>query len=285
VGIGRIIDISSNQHPNNAPINWNQVAGAGVTAAFIKATEGTGYVNPFFQSDMLAAQKAGLLVCGYHFASMGDPVAEAQKFRKVAWRWARMLDYETNTNVAWARTFLQTLGLPADQVITYGSADSLKDFYGQLPSMAFPAAYGQAYPGWGVCWQFTSSATIPGIVGNVDEDQWHGSETQYDLLFQVNAPPGPIVTTPGGRMLAPTPTGSGYWTVNPQGAVITHGDAQYLGGPNTSEVDGKWGGPPVLVAGRAVVSITSHPSQQGYWIEDNIGDVYAYGAARYLPPN
>ncbi len=59
--------------------------------------------------------------------------------------------------------------------------------------MAFPAAYGQNYPGWGVCWQFTDASTIAGIVGNVDEDSWHGTETQYDALFQLTvSPPEPI---------------------------------------------------------------------------------------------
>lgn len=198
--IGRIIDISSNNH-DGGPINWTEVAGAGVTAVFIKATKGTDYVNPYFQPDMLAAQKVGLAVCAYHFAGMGDPVAEAQFFRKIASRFARMLDYETNTNVAWARTFLQTLELPASEVITYGSLDTLKDFYAQLPSMAFPAAYDQAWPGWGVCWQFTSSAQIPGIVGQCDEDSWHGDETQYETLFQLNVEPPDI----GGFMAITAP--------------------------------------------------------------------------------
>lgn len=187
--IGRIIDVSSNDHPNNAPINWLEVAKAGVTACFVKATEGTHYNNPYFQSDMLGAQKAGIAVCAYHFASMGDPVAEANYFKGYAAKYARVLDYETNTNVNWARTFLQTLAWPIDDCMTYGSTSTLKDFYQQLPSMAWPAAYGQNYPGWGACWQFTDNATIPGIQSPVDENQWHGSELQYETLFQLVFPP------------------------------------------------------------------------------------------------
>jgi hypothetical protein len=191
--IGRLIDVSSNNHPNGAPIDWLAVAKAGVTAAFIKATDGTGYINPYFQPDIVDAQAAGLAVCAYHFAEMGDPRAEAIRFRQIAWRFARMLDYETNTDVAWARTFLQTLELPPGECITYGSASSLAGIYQQLPSLAFPAAYGQGYPGWGACWQWTDKASIPGIVGDVDEDSWHGTESQYDALFQLNiAPPQPI---------------------------------------------------------------------------------------------
>lgn len=191
MAIGRLLDISSNNHPNGAAIDWGQVAQAGVTAAFIKATEGVGYVNPYFQADMLEAAHAKIATCAYHFAGMGNPVEEAQKFMQTASRFARMLDYETNTDANWARTFLQTLGWGRDECITYGSASTLKDFYGQLPSMAFPAAYGQFYPGWGVCWQFTDNASIPGIQGPVDESRWYGNESQYDSLFQINVPPEP----------------------------------------------------------------------------------------------
>jgi hypothetical protein len=289
VTIGRLIDVSSAQHGDlspgqGPPINWAAVAGAGVTAAFIKTTEGTTYVNPWYAIDVAGATKAGILTLGYHFARMGDPVAEAQFFKFHAGSRARVLDYETNTNVPWARTFLAELGLPPGELLTYGSLDPLGSFYAQLPSMAWIAAYGQGWPGFGVCWQFTDAASIAGIVGNVDEDQWHGDESQYEALFGVS-------DEGGFTVLAPTPSGNGYWTVNAQGALITHGDAQYLGGPNTSNTapagqPNKWDGPPVLQPGRKVVAITAHPGpEQGYWIEDDIGEIFAYGAAKYLPPN
>jgi hypothetical protein len=146
--------------------------------------------------------------------------------------------------------------------------------------MPWVAAYGQGYPGFGVLWQFTSSASIPGIPTPVDENRWYGSEIQYDNLFGIYAP-----ITGETEMLAPTPTGKGYWTCSASGAIVTYGDAQYLGGPNTSQVNGKWGGPPVLVAGRVCTTITAQPKAQGYWVEDNFGDVYAYGASSYYGPN
>ena len=214
--IGRIIDVSSDQHPNDVAINWQLVAGAGVTAVFVKATQGTTYINPWFQRDMIAAQKAGLAVCAYHFADMGDPLKEAQFFAKTAARFARVLDFETNTNVAWARTFLQTLILPPDECMTYGSASTLKDFYQQLPSMAWVAAYGQFYPGWGACWQFTDKSSIPGITGDVDEDSWHGSELAYETLFQLNVePPEPPQPIPEGSEEMDS-------VVAPNGDIVSH---------------------------------------------------------------
>lgn len=199
--IGRIIDVSSAQHPNNAPINWTAVRDAGVTTVLIKATEGTNYTNPFYRSDMLGAAAVELDVLAYHFASFTNPIAEAQKFMQVARRYARIGDFETSTNVAWMRQFLQTLGQPADHLLSYGSASTLKDIYAQLPSLAWPAAYGQGYPGWGVMWQFTNRATVAGIKVPVDESSWHGSEMQYEILFGLNDPPEPPVKPTEDDML------------------------------------------------------------------------------------
>jgi GH25 family lysozyme M1 (1,4-beta-N-acetylmuramidase) len=195
--IGRIIDLSSNNHPAGAPpINWAAVKGAGVTTAIIKATEGTGYTNPFYAGDMAGAISVGIDVLAYHFMGNGAAWNEAMFFYSVAGRYARILDVETAKNVPWDRTFLQTLGWAPDQCMVYGSASTLVDIYQQLPARAWPAAYDQGYPGWGVLWQFTDKATIPGITGPVDENQWHGSEIQYETLFGLLEPPPPIPSQP-----------------------------------------------------------------------------------------
>jgi len=127
------------------------------------------------------------------------------------------------------------------------------------------------------------------LVTAADGTQWNspGPYDQSILLdnFFSFLTPNPSPAPGDYDMLAPTPTGNGYWTLSAQGAIITHGDAQYFGGPNTSFVNGKWNGPPNLIAGHTCVTITAHPAQQGYWIEDNTGNVYAYGAAKFLQPN
>lgn len=97
-----------------------------------------------------------------------------------------------------------------------------------------------------------------------------------------DAPPGPPAHSLGD-MVTPTPSGDGYWLIDSTGAVVTRGDAQYLGGPNTSPANGEiWGGPPVLPAGQTIVSVGSHPTGQGYWCESSGGLVYAYGAAKWF---
>ena len=69
------IDVSS----NNAPVDWVAAASDGDAFAFVKATEGTTYTNPFWSSDTKAAKAAGLLVGSYAFArpDANDPEAQA----------------------------------------------------------------------------------------------------------------------------------------------------------------------------------------------------------------
>jgi lysozyme len=192
--VGRIIDVSSNNHPNGA-INWPAVARAGVTTAIIKATEGTTYVNPYYQSDRSAALAAGMDVLAYHYAGFGSAVGEARTFIQYAGsRYARILDAEQSTNVAWMRSFLMELGNPSAELCTYGSQDPIGSIRGQIPSTIWVAAYGQNYPGYGVMWQFTDKAEIPGISGPCDESSWHGTDLQYETLFGLDNPPDP---TPG----------------------------------------------------------------------------------------
>jgi GH25 family lysozyme M1 (1,4-beta-N-acetylmuramidase) len=69
------LDISSAQHPDNAPINWSDVAAAGYRFVSIKATEGTYYANPYYPADARAAAAAGMYVAPYAFANPYDPQA------------------------------------------------------------------------------------------------------------------------------------------------------------------------------------------------------------------
>ncbi|KIJ08264.1 glycoside hydrolase family 25 protein [Paxillus involutus ATCC 200175] len=58
------IDVSSYQ-PN---VNWATVKKNDIAFAYIKATEGTSYISPTFDSQYTGAAKAGLIRGGYHFA-------------------------------------------------------------------------------------------------------------------------------------------------------------------------------------------------------------------------
>jgi len=59
------VDISSYQ----GDIDWNILAGQDIQFAFIKATEGSSYIDPYFQSNYVEAEKTNLRIGAYHFFS------------------------------------------------------------------------------------------------------------------------------------------------------------------------------------------------------------------------
>ena len=77
-------------------------------AVIIKATQGTGYVNPFCDIDYQAAKKAGKLLGVYHYAAGGDPISEANYFLKNVKGYVHEailgLDWESAQNASWGNT-------------------------------------------------------------------------------------------------------------------------------------------------------------------------------------
>lgn len=63
------VDVSHHQ----GEIDWEQIKGRPVTFAFVKATEGSGYVDAQFAANWEGAQAAGLYVGAYHFLSFESP--------------------------------------------------------------------------------------------------------------------------------------------------------------------------------------------------------------------
>ena len=57
------LDVSSWQ----GNVDWATVAANGARFAFVKATEGTSYVNPYFTQQYVGAFDVGLVRGAYHF--------------------------------------------------------------------------------------------------------------------------------------------------------------------------------------------------------------------------
>jgi GH25 family lysozyme M1 (1,4-beta-N-acetylmuramidase) len=79
------IDISIHDH-RRFPIRWPTEAAAGSRFVYIKATEGTTYLNPHFATDYAAARAAGRYVGAYVYArpDRGNPVGQAEFFLRNA---------------------------------------------------------------------------------------------------------------------------------------------------------------------------------------------------------
>ncbi len=69
-------DVSSWQHPENLPIDWERARADGCTFVIVKATQGVSYVNPWLARDLDDARAAGLLVAAYHYFEADLPADE-----------------------------------------------------------------------------------------------------------------------------------------------------------------------------------------------------------------
>jgi lysozyme len=73
----RGVDVSEYQ----GVIDWAEIAAQGIDFAYIKATEGSGSVDPFFARNLPDARAAGLRAGAYHFFSFDSPgLTQAENF-------------------------------------------------------------------------------------------------------------------------------------------------------------------------------------------------------------
>jgi GH25 family lysozyme M1 (1,4-beta-N-acetylmuramidase) len=140
------VDVASFQHPGGAPINWGDVAAAGIQFAAVKATEGTYYQNPYAVTDLGEAQAAGLSVVAYAFAVPGgntnssnnSPVAQADNLLSYLGAASGtvpiMLDVEYDPYVKTDHTN-ECYGLSPSAMVSWISAFSaqVRSKTGQLP--------------------------------------------------------------------------------------------------------------------------------------------------------
>ncbi|KIK75421.1 glycoside hydrolase family 25 protein [Paxillus rubicundulus Ve08.2h10] len=183
------IDVSSYQ-PN---IDWATVKNNGIAFAYIKATEGTTYISPTFNSQYTGATKAGLIRGGYHFAhpDSSSGAAQAKYFLAHGGGWSGdgitlpgALDIESNPSgaecygltasamVSWVKDFSNTYKAATGcwwksctgNSATFGSTNPLwianwASTIGTLPA-------GWEYTSF---WQYADSGPNPG-----DADLWNG---------------------------------------------------------------------------------------------------------------
>lgn len=182
------IDASHHQ----GPIDWEQVAAAGIRFAYLKATEGTGFTDPRFAAHRAAAVRAGVAVAGYHYFQLcSDGAAQAEHFLAVVGDDAPTgvppaLDLELagscttppprETLLAEVRAFLATvderLGTTT-LVYLYPDFEERFGFAGDLADHPqWVRRLGDRPPArdWAV-WQYDDRGSVPGITGGVDRNR------------------------------------------------------------------------------------------------------------------
>jgi GH25 family lysozyme M1 (1,4-beta-N-acetylmuramidase) len=248
------VDVASWQHPNGAAIDWRQVRAAGHTFAYVKSTEGTSYVNPYFASDWAGIRNAGLLRGTYHYARPAWPLStavdQARFFASVAGPQngsgdlPPVLDLEETGGlgatdvVNWARTWLEEVRrlTGRDPMIYLGyyfwkdtlrSTTALAGYRLWLPwytSAAAPGATPAPWGGW-TFWQYTETGRVPGIVGNADVNRFCCPDANLSgLLGGSNAAAGnPFGSFDAATRLPGTVRLSG-WAIDPDttGPVDVH---------------------------------------------------------------
>lgn len=187
------IDIS--HHQNDAgSVDLKKAKAAGYQFAFVKCSEGLYYKDPFYMRNKEAARAAGMLFGAYHFARANDPVKEADHFLACIGDLNAgeivILDWEVDFRdpAGWCMTWLkrveEKLGF---KPMLYTGESRVKTIdwkkvaganYGlwvakyasqaiYIPEYLQRKPVSDEWPFWAI-WQFSSRATVPGIVGNCD---------------------------------------------------------------------------------------------------------------------
>jgi lysozyme len=170
---------------NNGPIKWSQVKAAGYRLAFIKATQGTKFVDPQFSKYMDGAKDVDILTVPYHFINIEPADLQAAHFINIAKLKAGsvcMLDWERNNDVLPQIRLVEALGenirlqTGRDPVIYHGLYELSSKKINAWPWFV---------PKWGkqpamkwLFWQDTAKQRVPGIVGDVDHDDFNGTEDE-----------------------------------------------------------------------------------------------------------
>ena len=193
------------------------IASTGAEFVICKATQGTTFVDPSCDHHYQIAKRLGLKLGVYHYASGGDPVAEADFFvrniKGYIGEAILILDWEKNQNgryhehASWCLRFLNRVKeLTGVKPLVYMSASVIKaaDWSSVVAGDygLWVAGYPDNRDSWDIpnfiwnvspwpfyaIWQYTSSG------GRLDRDVFMGDRTAWDKYAAVNGQP--VTPTP-----------------------------------------------------------------------------------------
>lgn len=198
------IDVSSWQ----GSINWRKVKQAGVSFAYIKATEGATYVNPGFARDWQLSRECGIVRGAYHFLSPSSAVEQqVESFARTVGALEPgdlppALDMEGDkwapVPLAQRRQFLCRWLQEARAVLRAAPLVYIGYYFARdmLDTATIDGADLASHPLWvpnwnsvdrplipppwqdWTIWQYTSKGAVDGIQGNVDRNRYNGASLQ-----------------------------------------------------------------------------------------------------------
>ncbi len=197
----RGIDVSYFQ----GDVDWPAVARAGTSFAWIKATEGGDHFDPKFGDNFAAAAEAGIARGAYHFYYFCRPVADQvtwfiQNVPKDPNALPPALDMEWNPQsptcrkrppreevLADMRTWLDAIeAYYGKRPVIYTTVDfhrdrlegAFQDYHIWVRSVAGHPSMKYGERKWHF-WQHTSTGSVAGVPGKVDENVFYGSPDQW----------------------------------------------------------------------------------------------------------
>ncbi|MFD3191860.1 GH25 family lysozyme [Sedimentitalea sp. HM32M-2] len=182
-------------------IDWRRARNAGVSFAYVKATEGGDFLDPMFRDHWRGARRAGVRRGAYHYYYFCRPAEEQARWfirnvPRVADALPHVLDMEWNPHSptcrlrpdgakvrAEAERFLSILQAHyGRRPVLYTTVDFFRETdIGRLKNTEFwlRSVAGhprQVYPGafW-TFWQYTGTGIVPGVNGPVDLNVFRAS--------------------------------------------------------------------------------------------------------------
>ncbi|KAK1182099.1 lysozyme [Streptomyces sp. NBS 14/10] len=200
------VDVSSHQ----GNVAWATLWSSGVRFAYVKATEGTTYTNPYFSQQYNGSYNVGMIRGSYHFAlpDNSSGAAQATYFVNHGGGWSKdgktlpgALDMEYNpygatcygksasAMVSWIKDFSNTYkSLTGRDPVIYTSTSWWKSCTGNSSAFGgvnplwiprYGSSVGELPAGWGfhTIWQYTSSGATVG-----DHNKFNGAIDRVQAL-------------------------------------------------------------------------------------------------------
>ena len=188
------VDVSHYQ----GTIDWNAAHGAGTAFAFMKATEGTAFVDPQFATNWSGAGAAGVVRGAYHFFHPAtDAVMQADFFVRTAGMTQNgdlplTIDLEVTDGLSGAQVAQGALAFLARVMsttgrtpIVYTSASFMSSLSGTSGFSSYtlwvanwqvscPTVPSPTWTDW-TFWQNSDSGSVAGISGAVDTNVFNGA--------------------------------------------------------------------------------------------------------------